>query len=94
MNPVTAIGAALVVGWVAMPAGLPTAAAANAREAGPSGALDTIGDVWEWTSPSRSTGRVVRGGSWRSVPPRTRASFRGWFAPDLRLEGVGLRCAQ
>lgn len=38
--------------------------------------------------------RVLRGGSWTSVPRFLRVSFRGQNAPDYRGRGIGVRCAR
>lgn len=62
--------------------------------ASPYGALDMIGNVYEWTSdPHESRGRVVRGGSWRTRSRESRASNRHHYAPELRRVYVGFRCA-
>lgn len=37
--------------------------------------------------------RVVRGGSWASVPPSLRSAYRGFRRPDARDDKTGFRCA-
>jgi formylglycine-generating enzyme required for sulfatase activity len=64
--------------------------------ASPYGALDMVGNVYEWTSDwydSERTYRSVRGGSWDSFPWRARASYRFGFTPAERYN-LGFRCAQ
>jgi len=62
----------------------------------PEGALDLVGNVWEWTSnwfSSNQKYRVARGGSWANAPRLTRASNRYAFDPEYRGETFGFRCA-
>ncbi len=62
--------------------------------ASPSGALDMIGNVFEWTADSFELGRAVRGGSWDVGPQGARASSRSWVDPANRNATVGFRCAR
>lgn len=60
----------------------------------PVGAM--AGNVAEWTAdryPGREgEARVVRGGSWRSLPRFARASSRGRIEPAERGSDIGFRC--
>jgi formylglycine-generating enzyme required for sulfatase activity len=60
----------------------------------PAGALDMMGNVSEWTSTPRDGSRVLRGGSWGSLPHSARVSERTWTDPTDGLESYGFRCAQ
>ena len=60
------------------------------------GALDLIGNVWEWTSstPEGSSSRIVRGGAYYVESNQLRASLGIPFAPNGRADYVGFRCAR
>jgi formylglycine-generating enzyme required for sulfatase activity len=60
----------------------------------PVGALDVIGNVWEWNADQRETGRVVRGASWMFEPAWVRTSLRGWTDAKVRAADGGFRCAR
>jgi hypothetical protein len=71
----------------------PCAAGANPRGKSPDGIQDLAGNVREWTSTPQERFRVIRGGSWGdSLPEFLSSSFRGWNAPDERMELLGFRC--
>lgn len=58
------------------------------------GVEDLAGNVREWTSTEHDRHRVIRGGSWGdSMPGFLAVDFRGWNAPDERIELTGFRCA-
>lgn len=58
------------------------------------GVDDLAGNVREWTSTEHDRHRILRGGSWGdSLPEFLAGDFRGWNAPDERIELTGFRCA-
>jgi formylglycine-generating enzyme required for sulfatase activity len=70
------------------------AVGANTKGRSADGIQDLAGNVREWTSTEQDRHRVIRGGSWGdSLPEFLAVTFRGWNAPDERIELVGFRCA-
>jgi formylglycine-generating enzyme required for sulfatase activity len=66
----------------------------NPRSKSADGIQDLAGNVREWTSTPHERFRVLRGGSWGdSLPEFLSTAFRGWNAPDERMEHLGFRCA-
>ena len=64
------------------------------------GAVDMIGNAWEWTAtpgagPQGVVGHVIKGGAFDTPPDNATASFRA-VLPDRRqwLAHTGLRCAR
>ena len=64
------------------------------KGASPSGALDMVGNVWEWSADPRDGGRVVRGSSWTFDPRLARAGLRGRTDPAVRAADGGFRCVK
>lgn len=71
--------------------------------ASPSGAMDLIGNVWEWVSsthpaPEKGDGKTllhtVKGGSWRNAAKVAKISYRHMVKPDFKNPTFGFRCAK
>ncbi len=62
--------------------------------ASPYGALNMVGNVWEWVDGETETGKVARGGSWYDRPMLARASSRDSVDATDRLSILGMRCAR
>ena len=90
--------------------GYPDTAPVGSYPAGASwcGALDMVGNVWEWVwdwygfYPSEERpewlapemqDRVIRGGSWDTVADHVHCTFRSSFAPARSHDSIGFRCA-
>lgn len=58
------------------------------------GIYDTLGNVWEWIQSKWGSDRVIRGGSWCSIPAHARVARRCWYAPDDRDQYLGFRLAK
>jgi len=60
------------------------------------GVMDMAGNVWEWQANYRNIEQGylgLRGGSWGFNDYYARVSFRGYFRPGYRNDGVGFRVA-
>ncbi|HPZ08411.1 MAG TPA: SUMF1/EgtB/PvdO family nonheme iron enzyme [Candidatus Eremiobacteraeota bacterium] len=94
----------------------------NSRESGPGrttevhqysrgdsiyGVLDTVGNVWEWTSDwyypypyegpyisEEGDKRVIRGGSYSETKDKCTCSFRNWGFPENKSAFRGFRCGK
>ena len=55
------------------------------------GLYDVLGNVWEWTSTSLGSYRVIRGGSWNSGAFYLRSAYRSYGVPGKGNGYVGFR---
>jgi formylglycine-generating enzyme required for sulfatase activity len=78
------------------------------KGASPFGALDMIGNVWEWvntpvvlpslaeTQPQLQSNSMhpAKGGGWRSSPETATISYRNLADPNIKNPTFGFRCAK
>jgi formylglycine-generating enzyme required for sulfatase activity len=85
--------------------GSPAVALAGSYPQGssPYGLMDTVGNVWEWTSDSyfapadkskKNRLRIVKGGGWTSDKRQARIGFRNFVDPKIKNPTIGFRCVK
>ncbi len=96
-------GAKAQPAWIAHPCddGYVFTAPAGSLRANRFGLYDTAGNAWEWTTgcwteqlggvSSNCNQRVLRGGSWFSMPGFARSATRHRLDAELRFSEIGLR---
>ncbi|MFQ5673649.1 MAG: formylglycine-generating enzyme family protein [Nitrospinales bacterium] len=70
--------------------------------ASPYGALDMIGNVWEWverppgkvSEKEETNRRIVKGGGWSSGLETATITFRNFVDPELKNPAFGVRCVK
>ena len=70
---------------------------ASPRSASPCGALDLLGNVWEWTASAIAEGeglQVVKGGCYSDPVTILRADLRLEAGAKDKFENIGFRCVK
>ena len=70
---------------------------ASPKSASPCGALDLLGNAWEWTSSTIAEGeglQVVKGGCYSDPVTVLRADLRLEAGAKDKFENIGFRCVK